>query len=153
MEIVTAGLPEGAWWGAARAVPRKDGKGKWIQIKIEPPRPVGARTKLRFRYHLSGAASLTAQIFDLTDGDNRHVRLGRDTLKERAWTTTHVDFTRDGRRNDGSSAPFAAGHVVDDLFFFVEPAGAGEVDFLVDEVVLYDAGERLADPPAAPERK
>src|SRR6185295_8857840 len=100
-EIVEKGLPADSWWRVARAVPRKEGKGKWIRLQINPPRPVGEHTKLRFRCHLAGASTLTAQIFDATDQDNRHVSL-RD-LKQGAWTTLEVDFTRDGRRNDGSN--------------------------------------------------
>lgn len=46
-----------------------------ISLQIEPPRPVGAKTKLRFRYHLTRASALTLQIFDATVQDNRHVRL------------------------------------------------------------------------------
>src|SRR6185503_1164639 len=125
--------PAGAYWGTARAVPLKDGKGKWIRLRIEPPRPVGERTRLRFRYHLTGSTSLTAQIFDVTDGDNRHVRL--KDLKSGEWTFVHVDITRDGRRNDGKETPFAAGHKVDDLFFFVD----ADADLHIDEVALYDA--------------
>ncbi len=136
LEIVRKDAPPGTWWGAARAVPRKDGKGRWIQLKVDPPRPVGARTKLRFRYHLKGSTQMTAQVFDCTDGDNRHVRL-RD-LKQEAWTFAVVDFTRDGKRNDGKDTPFTAGHRVDDLFFFVEEGA----DLLVDEVALFDARER-----------
>jgi hypothetical protein len=30
---------------------------------------------------------------------------------------------------------------VDDLFFFVEPSGKDNVQLLIDEVVLYDAGK------------
>jgi hypothetical protein len=94
---------------------------------------------LRFRYHLTGAEGMTTQVFDATDQDNRHVVL--DKLTADAWTTAYVDFTVDGRRNDGGDTPFAAGHLVDDLFFFVEPNGDGELDLLIDEVVLFDAGE------------
>jgi hypothetical protein len=139
-DVVTKskGAPEGSYWGAAKAVPRKDGKGKWIRLQIEPPRPVGEHTKLRFRYHLTGAAKMTVQVFDATDQDNRHVNL--TGLKQGAWTFTYVDFTKDGKRNDGKDTPFAAGHKVDDLFFFVEPEGDKDVDLHVDEVVLYDAG-------------
>jgi hypothetical protein len=132
-EIATKTAPAGASWGVARAVPLRDGKGKWIRLQLDPPRFVGERTRLRFRYHLTGAAALTTQIFDVTDGDNRHVRL--KDLKTGEWTFTHVDFTRDGRRNDGKNTPFAAGHKVDDLFFFVD----GDADLFIDEVVLYDA--------------
>jgi hypothetical protein len=139
-------LPAGSYWGVAKAVPRRDGgggKGKFISLMIDPPKPVGAHTKLRFRYHLTGASAMTVQVFDATDQDNRHVRL--DGLKNGEWATAYVDFTKDGRRNDGTDpakAPFAAGHKVDDLFFFVEPADPGADDFelFIDEVVLFDAG-------------
>ncbi len=137
-EIVEKGLPEDSYWRVAKAVPQKAGKGKWIRLQIEPPRPVGVHTKLRFRYHLTGASSLIAQIFDATEQDNRHVRL--KDLKQNAWTTVYLDFTKDSRRNDGSNKPFAAGSKVDDLFFFVEADGKDEVNLLVDEVVLFDAG-------------
>ncbi|HZL87711.1 MAG TPA: SGNH/GDSL hydrolase family protein [Pirellulaceae bacterium] len=131
------GAPAGSYWGVARAVPRRDAKGKWIRLQIAPPRPVGEHTKLRLRYHLSGATALTAQIFDATDQDNRHIRV--NGLKPDRWETLYLNFATDGKRNDGSSTPFAAGHLVDDLFFFVEPEGDKEVDLYVDEVVLYDA--------------
>lgn len=133
-DVVTKDAPAGRYWGAARAVPRKDGRGRWIRLQIAPPRPAGAHTKLRFRYHLTGASKMTVQIFDCTDNDNRHVRL--EGLKEGAWTFTYVDFARDGRRNDGKDTPFAAGHKVDDIFFFVDEGA----DLFIDEVVLYDAG-------------
>ena len=119
----------------ARAVRREDGKDKLVQLQITPPKAVGARTRLRFRYHLTGASAMQVQIFDLTDMDNRHVRL-RD-LAQGEWTFVHVDFTRDGKRNYGSDTPFAAGHQVDDIFFFVDPGA----ELLIDEVVLYDGGE------------
>lgn len=132
------GAPEGAYWGVARAVPQKQGKGKWVRLEVKPPRPVGERTKLRFRYHLSGAAAMTVQMFDATDQDNRHIRV--KGLKQGSWEWANLDFVKDARRNDGKDTPFAAGHTVDDIFFFVEPDGDKEVQLFVDEVVLYDAG-------------
>ncbi len=42
-------------------------------------------------------------------------------------------------------ASTSAGHgalVLDDLLFFIEPERSGDVDLLIDEVVLYDAGRR-----------
>ncbi len=138
-ELVDKDLPPDSYWRVARAVSRKDSpSSKWIRLAIEPPRPVGAHTKLRFRYWQRGAGQLTVQIFDATDQDNRHVVV-KDLARE-CWTNLYVDFTRDGRRNDGSDSPFAPGHLVDDLFFFVEPKGDDQVELIVDEVVLYDAG-------------
>ena len=124
---------DGAWWRVARSVPRKDGKAQSVRLEIAPPRPVGAKTKLRFRYHLSGASSMTVQIFDATVQDNRHLTL--TGLKQGEWTTRYLDFTRDSRRNDGTRDVFAPGNLVDDLFFFVPD----KATLYVDEVVLYDA--------------
>ena len=137
-DIVIREAPKDSYWGVAQAVDRKDGKGRWIRLQIKPTRQVGAHTKLRFRYHLTGASRMTVQIFDLTDKDNRHVRLA--DCKQGKWTTQYVDFTKDGKRNDGGRTPFAAGHVVDDLFFFIEAEGDEPVELFVDEVVLFDAG-------------
>jgi hypothetical protein len=132
--------PSNAFWRAARAVPRQDGQGKLISLAITPVRPVGAHSKLRFRYHLTGASAMTVQIFDATVQDNRHVNL--TNLKRGEWTTRYVDFSRDARRNDGTAnSPFAAGNVVDDIFFFVRPEGQQPVELYVDEVVLFDAGQ------------
>ena len=103
------------------------------RLGIAPPRPVGAHTKLRFRYHLTGGSTMTAQIFDATAQDNRHVNLAG--LKQGEWTTQYVDFSRDSKRNDGTDGPFVAGNLVDDLFFFVDR----NATLWVDEVVLFDA--------------
>ena len=83
---------------------------------------------------------MTVQIFDLTDMDNRHIHL--TDCKQKEWTTQYLDFTRDAKRNDGGRTPFAAGHVVDDIFFLVAPSGEEDVNLLIDEVVLFDAGAR-----------
>jgi hypothetical protein len=135
----TKGAPDDSYWGVARAVPHNPTKGKWIRLEIKPPRPVGAHTKLRFRYHLTGAGSMNAQIFDLTDGDNRHIHL--KNLKEGAWQWAILDFTKDAKRNDGKNTPFASGHKVDDIFFFVRQERDADVQLYVDEVTLFDAGK------------
>ena len=131
--------PAGAFWRAARAVSRKGDGMPMVVLPIAPPRPVGAQTKLRFRYHLTGASAMTVQIFDATAQDNRHIRL--NDPKQGDWTTLYLDFTRDARRNDGTpDSPFTAGNLVDDLFFFVEGADAKTAALFIDEVVLFDAG-------------
>ncbi len=139
-EIVTKikGAPDDSYWGVAQAVPQKATKGKWIRLEIKPPRPVGSHTKLRFRYHLSGTTDMTVQVFDATDGDNRHLQL--KGLKEATWQWAILDFTNDAKRNDGKNTPFAAGHKADDLFFFVKPSGDKDVQLYIDEVTLFDAG-------------
>jgi hypothetical protein len=138
LELVITDLPIGAAGGAARAVRRPGGKGKWLRLKIDPPKAVGETTLLTFRYYVRGAAEMTVQVFDATDQDNRHVVLRG--LAQNSWQAAAVNFTRDGRKNDGNQTPFAAGHLVDDLFFFVDAAPGGEVELMIDEVVLLDAG-------------
>lgn len=131
--------PSGGFWRAARSVPNPRG-GQMITLRLQPPRPVGAHTKLRFRFHLAGAAEMTVQIFDATVQDNRHLNL-RD-LPQNEWQTRYIDFARDARRNDGTAnSPFSAGHLVDDIFFFV-PAGTGPVALFLDEVVLFDGASK-----------
>ena len=44
--------------------------------------------KLRLQYHLTGASSMTVQIFDLTNQDNRHIRL--KGLKQGSWEATYL---------------------------------------------------------------
>lgn len=151
-EVATNDLPDDSNWGVARAASFKKGPGKWIRLQLAPHRRVGARTKLRFRYHLRGTAKLTVQIFDVTDQDNRHIHL-TDCLQGK-WVTQYLDFTRDGRRNDGSDTPFAAGHMVDDIFFFVQPDDREQgVELLVDEVVLFDAAPQTKRQRNAPDGK
>jgi hypothetical protein len=130
--------PAGGFWRAAKSVPQRGGTGQFISLPIEPPRPVGTQTKLRFRYYASGFSTLTVQIFDATVQDNRHIRL--TGIKPGVWTTQYLDFSRDARRNDGTvSSAFPAGNLVDAVFFFPDPAARDAVLF-VDEVVLFDAG-------------
>jgi hypothetical protein len=137
--VAPSKAPPDSLWGVAKAVPHKETKGKWIRMQIKPPRAVAEHTKLRFRYYLTGASKMTVQMFDVTDNDNRHIHL--DGCKQKQWVTQYLDFTNNARRNDGKDTPFAADHVVDDIFFFVKPDGDEEVNLFVDEVVLYDAGK------------
>jgi hypothetical protein len=135
--IVETNLPAGSYWRVARSVPRPRGGNPMVRLQIEPPRPVGPHTKLRFRYHLTGEASLTVQLFDATVQDNRHIRL--PTPRQGEWVTLYLDFSRDSRRNDGTSnSSFSAGNLVDDLFFLVDGSNAKNAALLIDEVVLYD---------------
>jgi hypothetical protein len=131
--------PSGSYWRAAKAVPQKNGPGKMLTLAIEPSRPVGNHTKLRFRYHVMGATRMTVQVFDATVQDNRHVELAG--LKEGQWNTAYVDFSSDSRRNDGTSnSKLAAGNQVDGLFFFLGSEIRTDAELYIDEVVLYDAG-------------
>ncbi len=141
LDIVTKtrGALDDSYWGVARSVLHAKTNEPWIRLQISPPRPVGAHTKLRFRYLLNGSSAMTVQVFDATDQDNRHIHLMG--LKSGAWQWAILDFTNHAKRNDGQQTPFAAGHKVDDLFFFVKPEPGQEAQLFVDEVTLFDAGK------------
>jgi hypothetical protein len=100
-ELVEKNLPADSYWRVARAVPQKDGKGKWIRLQIAPPRPVGEHTKLRFRYHITGTSAMTVQVFDATDQDNRHIDL--KGLKRGEWRTvlSRLHCRRQTQRRQG----------------------------------------------------
>lgn len=123
---------------SARAVPRRERPGVFVSLPIQPPRPVGSQTVLRFRYHLTGADTLIVQIFDATVQDNRHVLL--EGIRQGRWTPMEIDFSRDSHRNDGTNpSEFTKGNLVDDIFFFVEGPGAANAVLHIDDVVLFDA--------------
>src|SRR5688572_26874081 len=132
--------PPGAYWRAARSVP-KPGIGQMITLPLQPPRPVGAHTKLRFRFYLAGAATrMTVQIFDATVQDNRRLILSDPPANQ--WQTTYLDFSRNSHRNDGTAnSPLTAGNLVDDIFFFLHTPPNSNAVLFIDEVVLFDAGK------------
>lgn len=125
-------------WGVCSALPKEGEQFKRIRLIIDPPQAVGATTRLRFRYYVKGAARVQAMIFDLTDRDNRHIVL--ENPVQGAWHRATLDFTADGIKNNGNQTPFEPGSLVDDIFFLAWPAQGEQVELLVDDLVLYDAG-------------
>jgi len=122
-----------------------------IRLAIEPIRPVGAQTILSFRYRLAGSDHLTVRIFDVTDHDDRVIRLTR--LRPGRWASAEVDFTRDAHRADGAGTPFAAGHLVDSLSFVANAPARTVIDLQVQDVRLFDAVTRTLWPYLRPPRQ
>ena len=89
--------------------------------------------------HLAFPPPIRLTDLEPVPGDRLHFSA---LLMPRRIEPLSLDFTADGIRNDGKDTPFAAGHKVDDLFFFIQADGKEEVNLLIDEVVLYDAGKR-----------
>lgn len=118
----------------ASAVRTRDGRSLMVRLPVVPPQPVGSPARLRFRCRLTGAATLTVQMFDVNVQDNRHIAL--PGLPPDQWLAFDLDFTRDSRRNDGTHDDFPAGSRVDDVFFFIHDAGP-DAHLSVDDVVLY----------------
>ncbi len=130
-------LVDGAPAHVAAAGRTRDGGSLLVQLPVPPRLPVGTPARLRFRCRLVGAAKLTVQKFDVTVQDHRHIEL--PDLPNGTWLAFEPDFTRESRRNDGTRDAFAAGHTVDDAFFFVLGAGP-DARLWVDGVTLYRPG-------------
>ena len=97
-----------------------------------PGPPMGERTRLAFRYKLSGTDVLRVQLYSLSNGYHRHLTLRG--LPQGEWRDAAVDMTA-MRRPDGSGGPLAKDERIDDIQFYVAPTAS----VLIDDVVLYDA--------------
>jgi hypothetical protein len=102
-----------------------------------PGPPMGARTRLSFRYWLSGSDKICAQIYSLSN--NYHRRLELTGLDQGEWRSADIDLTQ-ARRPDGSGGPLATDERIDDIQFYIDPAA----ELLIDDIVLYDASSEGA---------
>ena len=97
-----------------------------------PGPPMGANTRLSFKYKLHGNSSLRIQLYSLTNAYHRYLSL--TDLPQDKWEEGTVDMTQ-MRRPDGSGGPLAADERIDDIQFYIDP----RAELLIDDVVLYDA--------------
>lgn len=136
------GTPEAADAGTCcRAGPTKDfddkmgdPKKEWAAVIFNPVPgpPMGANTRLAFRYRLEGTDSIRVQIYSLTL--NYHRRLLLTGLPQGSWQSAVVDMTA-LRRPDGSGGPLGEDERIDDIQFYIDPKGT----LLIDDIVLFDA--------------
>jgi hypothetical protein len=110
--------------------PKKDFKA--VIFNPVPGPPLGANTRLSFRYRLQGTDTLRVQIYSLTKNYHRFLTL--TNLPQSSWQSAVVDMTQ-ARRPDGSGGPLAADERIDDIQFYIAP----EADLFIDDIVLYDA--------------
>jgi inosine-uridine nucleoside N-ribohydrolase len=97
-----------------------------------PGPPMGAKTRLSFRYRLQGTDTLRVQIYSLTKGYHRYLAL--KDLPQGRWESATVDMAM-CRRPDGSGGPLSADERIDDIQFYVDPAA----ELLIDDIVLYES--------------
>ena len=97
-----------------------------------PGPPMGANTRLSFRYWLNGTDTLRVQIYSLSKGYHRFLTL--TNLPQRSWQSSAVDMTQ-ARRPDGSGGPLAEDERIDDIQFYIAP----EAELVIDDIVLYEA--------------
>lgn len=99
-----------------------------------PGPPMGPKTRLSFRYHLTGKDRMRVQIYSLSNGYHRYLTLAG--LPQNRWQSATVDMTQ-ARRPDGSGGPLAENERIDDIQFYIEPNGK----LLIDDIVLYDEAD------------
>jgi inosine-uridine nucleoside N-ribohydrolase len=97
-----------------------------------PGPPMGPRTRLSFRYKLTGTDVLRVQLYSLTNGYHRYLSL--HGVEQGKWLDGCVDM-RDMRRPDGTGGPLSENERIDDIQFYV-PASA---ELLIDDMILYEA--------------
>ncbi|MGH7174697.1 MAG: nucleoside hydrolase [Gemmataceae bacterium] len=110
---------------AARSVHNAERAAPWIRLDLRGERTLGAKTHLRFRYQVTGAAAMQVALVHRKKKERR----GLDVkgLRKDEWTETKLDFTKQTR----------AGERVDEIQFLL-PKGA---ELLVDDLLLYEPGE------------
>jgi len=97
-----------------------------------PGPPMGANTRLRFKYKLTGTNTLRVQLYSLTNGYHRYLSL--TGLEQGKWLDGCVDMTK-MRRPDGTGGALAADERIDDIQFYVDP----RAEVLIDDMILYEA--------------
>jgi hypothetical protein len=97
-----------------------------------PGPPMGANTRLRFKYKLTGTNTIRVQLYSLTNGYHRYLSVSG--LEQGKWLDGCVDMTQ-MRRPDGTGGALARDERIDDIQFYVDP----RAELLIDNVVLYEA--------------
>jgi purine nucleosidase len=121
-EIVPHTLPR--TWKAAKSVLHAERAAPWIRLYLRGERTLGAKTNLRFRYHVNGADAMQVSLVHHKTKERRIIDV--KGLRKDEWAETTLDFTKQTR----------AGERVDEIQFML-PKGA---ELLVDDVLLYEPG-------------
>jgi purine nucleosidase len=114
-------------WKAAKSVANDKRGAPWIRLSLRGERTLGETTHLRFRYHLSGSATLDVVLVNSRTGASHTVKL--DGLAQGKWAEAAVDFSK---KQGGPKA----GERVDEIRFLLPP----EAELLIDDVLLYEPG-------------
>jgi len=113
---------------------------KAVVFNPVPGPPMGANTRLSFRYWLQGTDTLRVQIYSLSKGYHRFLIL--TNLPQGSWQSAAVDMTQ-ARRPDKSGGPLAEDERIDDLQFYIAP----DAELLIDDIMLYDAAADIETQP------
>lgn len=105
-----------------------------------PGPPMGANTRLKFKYKLAGTDTIRVQLYSLSRGFHRYLSLSR--LEQGKWLEGCVDMTQ-MRCPDGSGGPLASGERIDDIQFYIDP----RAELLIDDIILFDAASPVEKRP------
>lgn len=109
-------------WDAARSVPGDPQTGHpWIRVSLRGLRPLGKQTRLRLRYHLTGADSFAVELANSKTGETWTDPVRQ--AKQDAWSETTRTFST------------AAGKFADEIRFRLP---AKEAQLQVDDLLLYE---------------
>jgi hypothetical protein len=97
-----------------------------------PGPPMGANTRLSFRFKITGTGTMRVQLFSLSHGYHRYLTV--KDLPQGEWREGAVDMTQ-MRRPDGSGGALALDERIDDIQFYVDP----RAELMIDDIVLYEA--------------
>jgi hypothetical protein len=136
-ELVQSPVPD-SYWRAAKSIALTGG-GKEVRIDIKPDRPLGAHTKIRFRYHAANTETLKVKLFNATQKTFYTVPVKE--LKQKKWIFNYLDFTKNGKRDDGKKPALKPLDKVNKIEFIAEPVKEKTAELYIDEVVLFDAGK------------
>jgi len=141
-------LPNYAWFGTVirKGIPDYPGNFQTLRshpgshyVGINPvPGPcMGKVNKMYCRYLLEGTTQAQFQHYSLSSNDNNHIRVSG--LTEGRWSEVTLNFSRDGKRNDGTpGVPFKSGERMDDLKIFFAPKGkAAGRQMTIDDVIFF----------------
>jgi inosine-uridine nucleoside N-ribohydrolase len=120
-------------WKAAQSVVNAQSGSPWIRLYLRGERPLGEKTHLFFRYHLTGADSMRVMLRNRKVKNSHTIDL--KNLPKDKWSEATLDFTTQGQSSGGKPR---AGERVDEIQFLL-PKGA---KLLVDDVLLYEPGAR-----------
>lgn len=108
---------------AAKSVPRKDGT-HWIRLQVRGKRPLGEKTRLFFRYKLTGTDSMRVVL--VTQGVKKRQTVVLKKQRTNEWAEATVAFP-----------PNREGNAVQEIQFLLPRKGM----LLLDDVLLYTQGK------------
>jgi hypothetical protein len=165
-ELINGTFPD-SYWKVAKAVTLNE-KSKVVRLEIKPERPLGAHTKLRFRYYTADSSLVKVRLytkehvasFEMKAKDFKKPEYKPELEKKAGkpaqstfytalvqnpvqgtWVFTYLDFTENGARNDGKKVKLKPLDTVTKIEFIALPAQGKTPELHIDEVVLFDAGE------------